>query len=100
MKRVFRVIDAMNLPYRGRLVRLRLAEGSAPPIRDLKGGRLLARSPEGGEEILRVLDFAVVGGRPTDVRLARTGRIDLVVDSDDGKRAPSVAAHWKVTGPL
>lgn len=99
-KRVFRVIDAMDLPHRGQLLRLRLAEGAAPPVRELKGSRLLARSPDGQEQRLRVLEFAAIGGRPSDRRLARTGRIDLVVDSEDGRTRPSVSLRWEVTGPL
>lgn len=99
-KRVFRVIDAVALPYKGQLLRLRLAEGNAPPVRELKGSRLLARSPDGEEQTLRVIEFATVGGRPSDRRLARTGRIDLVVDSEDGRARPSVTTRWEVMGPV
>jgi hypothetical protein len=96
----FKVIDAMDAPFVGRLIRLRIQEGPAPRVRDLRGARLSAESPEGKRETLRVVGFAATGGRPTDARLARTGRVDLVVCSEPGGERPSVATRWTVTGPV
>jgi hypothetical protein len=98
-KRVFSVIDAMDAPHKGRILRLRLKEGEPPTIRQLRGARLVARSPGGVEERLKSLGFAVFGGRPTDARLSRTGRVDLVVDGEDGAH-PRVSVQWEVMGPV
>ena len=92
---VFRVIDAMEAPYRGQIVRLRLAQGETPTIKELKGARLVARSPEGAKVTLRVLGFPFFGGRPSDGRLKRTGRVDLVVESER-EGDPPVARRWEV----
>jgi hypothetical protein len=97
---VFQVIDAMDGPYYGRILRLRLVRGQAPTIRQLKGSRLLARSPRGDEQFLRVLGFPVHGGHASDDRISRTGKVDLLVDVD-GNGAPALtSARWEVMGPL
>ena len=97
---VFKVIDAMDVPYGGRLLRLRLQEGSAPSIKQLRGSRFKARSPGGEEESLRVVGFALSGGRPSDARLTRTGRIDLMVSLEGNGTRPRTAIRWELTGPL
>ena len=90
----FHVLDAMDAPHGGRIVRLRLQSGEAPSIGDLKGARLRATSPDGRTALLRVKGFVVFGGDPSDERLARTGRIDLHVDPEgDG---PPVDLRWEV----
>ena len=93
------VIDAMNAPHRGRVLRLRLQGGHPPALRDLKGAILQARSPQGEQETLKVIGFFLPGGRPSDARLTRTGRIDLVVEREDGLGQPGVSARWEITGP-
>ena len=95
----FLVIDAMDAPHQGRIIRLRLQGGHPPACRELKGSTLLARSPDGDEEALTVLGFFLPGGRPSDARLSRTGRLDLVVGMEEGKNRPTVSARWEVTGP-
>lgn len=97
---MFQVIDAMNGPYHGRILRLRLVKGQAPTIRQLKGSRLLATSPRGDEQILRVLGFPIMGGRPSDARVSRTGRVDLLVDVEGNGSPALTSARWEVTGPL
>ena len=90
----FRVLDAMDAPHGGRIIRLRLQSGEAPSIRELRGARLRAVSPEGNSVILNVKGFAVFGGRPSGDRLARSGRIDLHVDrAVSGK---PVGARWEI----
>jgi hypothetical protein len=90
----FLVVDALDAPHGGRILRLRLQEGAAPSVRDLKGAGLRATSPDGAERHLRVEGFPLFGGRPSSARLARTGRVDLhVTDEDDG---PPVSLRWKV----
>jgi len=95
----FLVIDAMDAPFKGRIIRLRLQGGHPPACRDLKGATLHARSPNGEEEALKVLGFFLPGGRPSDARLSRTGRVDLVVGMEDGPDRPTVSAQWEVAGP-
>jgi hypothetical protein len=91
----FRVIDAMKAPYRGQILRLRLVRGETPTIRELRGARLVARSPKGAKVSLRVLGFPFLGGRPSDSRLERTGRVDLVVESER-EGDPPVSRRWEV----
>lgn len=77
---VFRVIDAMDAPHGGRIIRLRVLEGQ-PTVKALKGATLKAVSPrDGTERLLRVRDFAILGGRPSDRRIADTKHCDLIVD--------------------
>ena len=74
------------------------ASGSSPVKRplsgELRGARLRAVSPDGDSAILNVRGFAVFGGRPSDDRLARSGRIDLHVDrAVDGT---PVGPRWEI----
>jgi len=91
----FRVLDAMDAPHSGRILRLRLQSGEAPPVKSLKGTEMTAVSPEGHECRIRVLGFAVFGGKPSNDRLARTGRIDVHVE-EVGDGGP-VGLRWEVT---
>jgi hypothetical protein len=88
----FRVLDAMDAPHGGRIIRLRLQSGEAPSIGALKAARLRATSPDGKSTTVTVRGFAVFGGKPSDERLARTGRIDLHVDED----GPPVGLRWEI----
>ena len=97
-KPAFLVIDAMDAPHRGRVIRLRLQGGRPPALRDLKGARLQGRSPKGEVESLRVIGFFLPGGRPSDARLSRTGRVDVLVEMADGVGHPAVSAQWEITG--
>ncbi|MDH3271279.1 MAG: sterol carrier protein domain-containing protein [Gemmatimonadota bacterium] len=90
----FRVLDAMDAPHRGRILRLRLQSGEAPSIKSLKGSVLRAVSPDGVECTIRVLGFALFGGKPSDERLARTGRVDVHVEELDD--TGPVALRWEV----
>ena len=91
---VFRVLDAMDAPHSGRILRLRLQAGEAPPVRALRGARLTARAPDGRTCTLEVVGFALVGGKPSDERLARSGRVDLHVEEVDG-HGP-VSLQWEI----
>lgn len=55
---------------------------------------MLAVSLEGDECRLRVKGFAVFGGKPSDNRLARTGRLDVHVE-ELGPDGP-VGLRWEV----
>jgi hypothetical protein len=90
-----RVIDALDHPHGGRILRLRLMEGDAPRVRDLRGTTLRATGPRGQERTARVLGFAAFGGRPSDDRLRETGRVDVHVE-EEGEGDP-VGLTWVVT---
>jgi hypothetical protein len=91
---VFRVLDAMDAPHTGRILRLRLHSGDAPAVKSLKGRELIAESPDGARCRVRVEGFAVFGGKPSDERLARTGRVDVHVRELDDNGP--VALRWEV----
>jgi hypothetical protein len=97
----FRVLDALEGPHGGRILRLRLQSGDPPSIKALKGAHMKAVAPDGGEErFFRVDGFALVGGRPSDERLARTGRVDVHVVEEGPQRDPPISLRWEVFGPL
>jgi len=93
---VFRVIGAMDGPHFGQLLRLRLVSGGTPTLREIKGGSFKAKSPGGQEATLKVLGFSLVGGKPSQARFARTGRVDVVTMRDDPGQP--VAIQWTLTG--
>ena len=91
---VFRVLAAMDAPHSGRILRLRLQSGEAPPIKSLRKQEMLATGPQGQVCRIRAIGFAVFGGKPSNDRLSRTGRVDLHVEElDDGG---PVGLRWEV----
>ena len=92
---VFRVLDAMDAPHAGRILRLRLQSGEAPSIKSLKGAEMVAVSPEGDECRFRISGFALFGGKPSNDRLARTGRVDVHIDELD--QGGPVGLRWEVS---
>ena len=92
---VFRVLDAMDAPHSGRILRLRLQAGEAPSVRALRGARLTARSPDGRTCTAKITRFALVGGKPSDERLARTGRVDVEVAETEGQGP--IDLQWEAT---
>jgi len=95
-KATFSVIDAYDHPHGGRILRLRLRAGEAPGVKEIKGGTLMASTGEGSETRLTVDGFALFGGRVTDARLARTGRVDILVRD---QAAEAVTPGWWLKGP-
>lgn len=89
----FRVLDAMDAPHSGRILRLRLQSGEAPPVKSLKGSEMRATSPEGDVCRFRVLGFALFGGKPSNERFARTGRVDVHVEELEGG---PIGLQWEV----
>ena len=81
---MFRVLDAMKGPHSGHILRLRVQSGEAPTIRALRGATLKATSPEGSTATVKVTGFSITGGKASNDRLARTGRIDVHVEEVDG----------------
>ena len=95
-KATFSVIDAYDHPHGGRILRLRLRRGEAPAAKELKGGTMIARAGDGSETRLKVDGFVLFGGRVTDARVARTGRVDIHVRDE---AAGAVSPGWSLTGP-
>ncbi len=93
---VFRVIDALDGPHGGRILRLQLQEGPAPRVRHLKGCRLTATAPDGTRCGVTVTGFAAFGGKVSNRRLADTGRVDVHV-REEGSDAPPVSMKWVLT---
>jgi len=90
----FRVLDSMDAPHVGRILRLRLQSGEAPPIKSLKGSEMRAIAPDGVECRVKVLGFAVFGGKPSNERFARTGRVDLHIEEVDDNGP--IGLQWEV----
>ena len=95
-KAVFGVIDAHDHPHGGRILRLRLRKGEALGLGELKGSKLVASDGNGNEFTLRPKGFAVFGGKVSDARLARTGRVDIHATDE---RVDEVDIGWQVCGP-
>ena len=96
----FNVSDALDVPLRGFLLRLRLVDGS-PSVKDIRTGtRLRLVAPDGRDRVVTVTDQSVTGGRNTQERLAATGQIDVIISSDDAYAGDDpVAIGWKAEGP-
>lgn len=75
------VIDAMDHPHGGRILRLQLAAGDPPSVRDLKGRFLTLTGPRGAERKVRVASFPVFGGKVSDSRIRETGRVDVLIEA-------------------
>lgn len=95
-KAVFDVIDAHDHPHGGRILRLRLRKGEALTLSELKGSELVATEGNGTEVPVRPKGFAVFGGKLSDRRLARTGRVDIHAT---GQGVDEVDVGWEVCGP-
>jgi len=95
----FRVSDVVEVPLRGYLLRLRLLEGS-PRVSELGPGRYLRlRAPDGEERVVRVRDYAVVGGKATQARLERTRELDVVISREDALAGGRpIRSGWVVVG--
>ena len=97
----FRVSDAVHVPLRGHMLRLRLTEGT-PSMDDLAVGRILRlRSPQGETRDLPILAHSVTGGNPSQKRLDRTGELDVIVNGGlaEGDDNP-VEIGWLASGPI
>lgn len=99
-KATFKILDAMDQPHGGRVLKLRFQAGETPSLSELRSARMQARAP-GGEPscIVRLESFALFGGKPSDERLARTGRIDVHVSPVEGNY-DAIGAKWELSGPL
>lgn len=95
-KAIFRVIDAHDHPHGGRILRLRLCKGEALTLSELKGSDLVATPGNGTEVRVKAKGFAVFGGKLSDRRLARSGRVDIHAT---GQGVQEVDVGWQLRGP-
>lgn len=91
----FLVLDAMEGPFGGQILRLRLQSGESPSLRALKGARLEGLGPRGQKAAVRVKGFPTFGGKPSDARFGRTGRVDVHVVPETGSDV-AVGLQWEV----
>lgn len=97
----FNVSDALDVPLRGFLLRLRRVDGDVS-VKDFgPGTRLLLRSPDGLERAVTVTARSLTGGRNTQGRLDRTGQIDLIISSEEAYQdGRPIGVGWSAEGPL
>lgn len=96
----FRVSDAVAVPLRGMLLRLRLVDGRAD-IRQLRpGDRLKLVAPDGHERVVDIMDWGVTGGRQTQTRLDTTREFDIVISGEDALQGGDpVEIGWHAVAP-
>ena len=97
----FNVSDALDVPLRGFLLRLRRLDGDIS-VKDIDAGtRLRLTAPDGTERLVTVLGKSLTGGRNTQERLAKTGQIDVMISSDDAYADElPIGIGWTAEGPL
>lgn len=79
----FRVSDAVEVPLRGYLLRLKLI-GGEPGLGDLAPGmNITLRSPSGKQRIIPIKDQSVTQGAASQSRLDRTREFDIIVEGND-----------------
>jgi hypothetical protein len=95
----FRVSDSLVVPLRGRMLRLRVVEGS-PAMADLKPGSTLRVSGPGADRMVTVVAHAVTSGRATQDRLERVRELDVVIADDAEREDGPVDIGWFASGPV
>lgn len=96
----FRVSDAVEVPMRGYLLRLKLQNGD-PSIADLAvGKRIKLSSPAGKQKVVTIRDHSVTQGPTSQDRLDRTREFDVVIDGPDAVfENEAVDIGWTASGP-
>ncbi len=96
-----RVSDALAVPRRGYLLRLKVLSGT-PALDDLSPGRKIrVRAPNGSERTITVKDFSVTSGFPSQERLDRYRELDVIVEHDDGYAdGNEIQIGWVASGPV
>jgi hypothetical protein len=97
----FNVSDALDVPLRGFLLRLRRTEGTFA-VKDLvPGSQLRLTSPTGLERVVTVRAKSLTGGRNTQERLEKTGQIDVIIGSEDAYAdGEPIGIGWAAEGPV
>lgn len=97
----FNVSDAVEVPLRGVLLRLRLLDGE-PSVKQLgKGTSIRLVAPDGTTRVVPIKDKSVTGGRNEQARLDKAGLYDVIIEREHAitQDAP-VGIGWKVEGPV
>ena len=97
----FNVSDALDVPLRGFLLRLRRVDGSGS-VKDIEpGSQLRLTSPDGLERTVTVVAKSLTGGRNTQERLEKTGQLDVIVPSEEAYAdGTAIGIGWTAEGPL
>lgn len=95
----FRVSDAVEVPLRGTMLRLKRVAGQ-PSLEALEpGSKVRLQSPEGETRDVAVKSISVTGGRPTQARLDKEGQLDLIIAPEDAVAdGRPVTIGWFVVG--
>ena len=96
----FRVSDAVEVPLRGYLLRLKLLSGE-PALADVgPGKRIRLRSPDGMESVVTIKDYSVTQGAPSQKRMDRTRELDVMIEGPDAiVNGRAVDIGWTALGP-
>jgi hypothetical protein len=97
----FRVSDAVAVPLRGYLLRLKLQDGT-PALSDIAPGRKLrVRGPDGGDRVIRVKDYSATEGVPSQEKLDTRRELDIVIAHEDGLvDGEEIQIGWIASGPV
>ena len=80
----FRVSDAVAVPLRGYLLRLKVQEGT-PALSDIAPGKKLrVRGPGGSVRVVHVKDYSATEGVPSQEKLDQRRELDIVIPQEDG----------------
>lgn len=80
-----RVLDVMEHPHGGWVIRLRVANGEPPTMSVLRSDGLSVEVADGTTHHFKVDAFPLMGGKASDARIKSTGRVDVYGDWAAGR---------------
>ena len=90
-----RVSDALEVPLRGQLLRLKVTSGQARREDVAVGKRLRLRSPCGIEREVTIKAHSITGGQLSQAGLNKTGELDVVIEQNAGDaRGEPIGIGW------
>src|SRR5690606_27439309 len=96
----FRVSDVVEVPLRGTVLRLRVAQGK-PSMSDLRiGSKLRLRSPAGAERDVTIAAYATSSGKATQARLDRVRELDVLIRDEEATSSDPIEIGWTASGPV
>ena len=98
----FNVSDALDVPLRGFLLRLRRVDGDVSVKDVVPGTQLRLTSPDGTQQrTVTVRGKSLTGGRNTQERLEKTGQLDVIVSNEDAYAGDhAIGIGWTAEGPV